>query len=83
MTGKIDYKDPDRIERVISIVEMQKPELNIGDFEGILDWEDGRGPLVKTSNGKMIVSMEAIKDLEYYRDIPDYSDFIASTYLKD
>jgi hypothetical protein len=62
---------------------MQKPELNIGEFVGIISWEDNRGPLVKTTNGKLIVSMVAIEDLEYYRDIPEYSDFMASTYLKD
>jgi hypothetical protein len=83
MVSKIDYKDPNRIARVVSIVDMQKPELNISDFEAIIDWEDSRGPLVKTSNGKMIVSWDAIRDLEFYRDILDYSDFMASTYLKD
>jgi hypothetical protein len=83
MTRKIDYKDSHRIARVVSIVDMQKPELNIGEFEDILSWEDSRGPLVKTSNGKLIVSMAAIEDLEFYRDIPEYSDFMASTYLKD
>jgi hypothetical protein len=83
MSGKIDYKDPNRIARVVSIVDMQKPELNIGEFEGIISWEDNRGPLVKTTNGKLIISMVAIEDLEYYRDIPEYSDFMASTYLKN
>ncbi|MBS4060875.1 MAG: hypothetical protein KG029_10785 [Bacteroidetes bacterium] len=83
MAGKIDYKDPHRIARVVSLVDMQKPELNIGEFEGIMSWEDSRGPLVKTTNGKLIVSMVAIEDLEFYRDIPEYSDFMASTYLKD
>jgi hypothetical protein len=83
MAGKIDYKDPHRIAGVVSIVDMQKPELNIGKFGGIMSWEDSRGTLVKTTNGKLIVSMVAIEDLELYRDIPEYSDFMASTYLKD
>lgn len=83
MIRKIDYKDPNRIARIVSIIEMQKPELNIGEFECIISLDDSRGPLVKTNNGKLIVSVVAIQDLEFYRDIPEYSDFMASTYLKD
>lgn len=82
MSARTNYHDPRLISRVVSIVSRDYPELSIGYFVGVLEWE-GRSPLVKTSNGRMLVTTVAMEDVDFHQDIPEYSNFMASTFEKD
>jgi hypothetical protein len=83
MVAKTNYTDPSTISRVVSIVDMQNPKLNIGSFKGVLLWDAGNGISVKTDNGTMIVTFLAIEDVNFYKLFSDYSKFMASTFVKD
>ncbi len=82
MSKTTDYFDKETIARVVSIVDMQHPKLNIGHFVGIIS-NDGKNHLVKTSNGQMLVSFVAITDVDDYRIVAGYSDFMASSFVRD
>lgn len=77
----INYQDPTVLSRIVSIVSARYPDLRIGSFEGVINWEDSRGPLVKTSNGKMLISKVAIEDVDHHHKIPEYGKFMASTFV--
>ena len=82
MTKNTNYFDPATIARVVSIVDMQHPKLNIGHFIGIIS-NDSKNHMVKTSNGQMLVSFDAITDVDDYLVVAGYSNFMASSFVRD
>ena len=81
MAANTNYNDPYTISRVISVIQKQQSNIDIGDYVAHAPSDDGRGVVrVKLTNGNILVTHDAIEDIDQADEIPKYSDFMITTF---
>ena len=73
----------DTIKKVISIIHYEHPGQGVGNYISHVPNEDGRGVLVKLTNGTIIVTYAAMDDVLYHATIPGYANAMLKTFKKD
>ena len=80
MSANTNYNDCDTITRVLSIVRTMNPNMNIGTYLAHAPSRKGDGVKVKLTNGEIIVTYDAINDVDHGYSTPNYSDIMVKTF---